>query len=252
MRVTFLGTGAAGGVPLYGCACPACRRAQAEPAFVRRPACVLIENGATRLLLDAGLMDLAERFPPASLSAILLTHYHPDHVQGLFHLRWGVGQAIPVFAPPDSAGCADLHKHPGVLSFQRAKKFVPLRLGSLTISPLPLIHSKPTWGYAVQNDEGERFAYLTDTLGLPDATERFLKTWGKFELALDCTFPPNSPPANHNDWHTALASINAVGPTRTWLTHIGHQFDHWLLQTAPAIPSGIRVARDGQVVMLGG
>jgi phosphoribosyl 1,2-cyclic phosphate phosphodiesterase len=36
----------------------------------------------------------------------LLTHYHLDHVQGLFPLRWGVGAPIPVYGPPDDAGCA--------------------------------------------------------------------------------------------------------------------------------------------------
>jgi ribonuclease BN (tRNA processing enzyme) len=32
---------------------------------------------------------------------VLLTHYHLDHVQGLFPLRWGVGAPIPVYGPPD-------------------------------------------------------------------------------------------------------------------------------------------------------
>ncbi len=53
---------------------------------------------------------------------MLLTHYHPDHVQGLFHLRWGCGESIPVYGPKDPQGCADLYRHPGVLDFQ-----VPLK-----------------------------------------------------------------------------------------------------------------------------
>lgn len=55
--------------------------------FRRRPSTTLVEAGATRILLDAGLTDLTERFPPGSLTAIVLTHFRPDHVQGLFHLR---------------------------------------------------------------------------------------------------------------------------------------------------------------------
>ncbi|MBT84636.1 MAG: phosphonate metabolism protein PhnP, partial [Sutterellaceae bacterium] len=37
MRITYLGTGAAGGVPRYGCNCAACERAENNRVFVRRP-----------------------------------------------------------------------------------------------------------------------------------------------------------------------------------------------------------------------
>jgi len=123
MRVTFLGTGAAGGVPLYGCECAACARGRQDPRYVRRPCCALVEHDGTRVLLDAGLTDLHERFAPGFLTAIVLTHFHPDHVQGLFHLRWGKANPIAVYGPPDTDGCADLFKHPGMLSFRTARKF---------------------------------------------------------------------------------------------------------------------------------
>ena len=252
MRISFLGTGAAGGVPLYGCACIACSRAQDQARYQRRPCSALIEHGDTRVLIDAGLMDLHERFAPGSLNAIVLTHFHPDHVQGLFHLRWGRGAAIPVHAPPDADGCADLYKHPGLLDFQRLAKFEPGRIGALTFTPLPLIHSKPTFGYAIEADDGTRFAYLTDTLGLPAATEVFLKSWQADGLALDCSFPPSQEPLRgHNDWTLALASIAAVAPKRTWLTHVGHALDAWVIATAPALPAQVTMALDGESVDLG-
>ncbi|HCW91503.1 MAG TPA: phosphonate metabolism protein PhnP, partial [Marinobacter sp.] len=37
MRVTFLGTGGAGGVPRFGCTCPACQRAKRNHRAGRRP-----------------------------------------------------------------------------------------------------------------------------------------------------------------------------------------------------------------------
>jgi phosphoribosyl 1,2-cyclic phosphate phosphodiesterase len=246
MRLTFLGTGDAGGVPLYGCDCAACARAQATPAFKRRQCSALVEDGSTRVLLDAGLMDLTERFPPASLSAIVLTHFHPDHVQGLFHLRWGRGAPIPVHAPPDSEGCADLHRNPGLLEFKRLAKFEPVSIGTLTITPLPLIHSKVTYGYAIESEDGARFAYLTDTAGLPPNTLEFLRTWQADEMAIDCSHPPRDQQSrNHNDWNQALALIDAVKPRRAWLTHIGHEVDQWLLLQPQLLPENIAVARDG-------
>ncbi len=251
MRVTFLGTGAAGGVPLYGCTCTACERAAVAPRHVRRPCSALIEHDGTRVLIDAGLMDLHERFAPGSLDAIVLTHFHPDHVQGLFHLRWGRGAPIAVYAPPDAEGCADLCKHPGLLDFRRLAKFEPQRIGGLSFSPLPLVHSKPTFGYAVQADDGTRFAYLTDTLGLPPLTEALLQAWQADGLAIDCSFPPqDDQPQGHNDWPMALAAIASVRPRRAWLTHIGHALDDWILRTAPALAANISVAQDGEQVEL--
>lgn len=252
MRVTFLGTGAAGGVPLYGCPCAACERARAQPEHGRRPCSALIESGDTRILIDAGLTDLHERFPPGSLSAIVLTHYHPDHVQGLFHLRWGKGVPISVFGPPDSQGCADLYKSPGLLRFQPQSKFEPFTVGTMQFTPLPLIHSKVTFGYAIEDSVGCRFAWLTDTLGLPPRTESFLKDWQADGLALDCTDPPRETPKNHNDWNAAQDVIAATAPKRAWMTHIGHALDAWRMQNAMALPEGIEVAADGEVIDLAG
>lgn len=252
MRVTLLGSAAAGGVPLYGCTCPACIRALSEPKARREPCSALIEASSTRILIDAGLTDLHQRFAPGSLDAILLTHYHADHVQGLFHLRWGVGEKIPVFGPPDPEGCADLYRNCGLLSFREVSRFAPFSLGELRITPLPLRHSRPTLGYAIAGPDDARFAYLTDTQGLPAQTLAYLKTWGKYRMALDCTYPPGAAPANHNDWTQALADVAASGAQSAWLTHLGHRLDAWLLAENPPLPGNVRVAADGETIDLAG
>lgn len=247
MRITFLGTGDAGGVPLYGCDCPACARARAVADFRRRPCTALVEAGDTRILLDAGLTDLTERFPPGSLTAIVLTHFHPDHVQGLFHLRWGVGPSIPVFAPPDTDGCADLYRNHGLLEFRRLAKFESIAIGDLTLTPLPLIHSKPSFGYAIDDGQSHRFAYLTDTAGLPPRTEAFLIDWMVADLAIDCTYPPSAGARNHNDLTQALSIIDRIKPKRAYLTHVGHAMDAWLLVNDTTLPPNVSAARDMQV-----
>ena len=246
MLLTLLGTGNAGQVPVYNCDCQACGRARLQPQHRRGPCSALLEWEGGRWLIDAGLTDLAERFPPGSLNGILQTHYHADHAQGLLHLRWGVNIRIPVLGPPDPAGLDDLYRHPGILDFSRTlAAFQPEDLGGCTVTPLPLQHSRPTFGYVFQRGN-KRCAYLTDTVGLPDDTAAWLGREPLDLLVLDCSFPPAaSAPRNHNDLTRALETVHSLPVRRTVLTHIGHELDAWLMQNENTLPDGVTLGHDG-------
>jgi phosphoribosyl 1,2-cyclic phosphate phosphodiesterase len=252
--MTFLGTGAAGGIPRYGCACPACIRALRDPTYSRKPCSALFTSGEHNLLMDAGVMDLHERFPSGQIQQIALTHFHPDHVQGLFHLRWGVGINIPVYCPPDSEGCADLYKHPGIFEYLPQSKFETFEIDGFLLTPLPLIHSKVTFGYGIESkaENSIKVCYLTDTVGLPARTLDFLQDWKPHGMVIDCTDPPmgknQSKSRNHNDWDQALSLIHAVNPENAWLTHLGHQCESWVMTEQPTLPEHVQVAEDGMVV----
>ena len=249
MRLTLLGTGDARQVPVYGCDCAACHAARHDERLRRRPCCALVEVGEQRWLIDSGLTDLTERFPPRSLSGILQTHYHADHAQGLLHLRWGQGLVIPVHGPADPEGLADLYKHPGILDFSRP--FMPFEsraLGDLQVTALPLLHSRPTLGYLLEGG-GRRIAYLTDTVDLPHDTQTFLQREALDVLILDCSMPPQPhAPRNHNDLTLALKTIDELKPGQAVLTHVGHTLDAWLMEHAEDLPEHVRVARDAMKV----
>jgi len=245
MRLTFLGTGAAGGVPLWGCGCTVCARARIDLDYVRRPNCAVLEAGEVSLLLDAGVMDISERFPAGELSAVLVTHFHADHVQGLFHLRWGMGE-LDVYAPHDSEGCADLYKYPGPLRFNHVSKFDVFEVGEVRITAVPLVHSKPTLGYCVEH-AGARLAYLSDCSALPPATAEFLKAWQPHTICLDCTYPPGTAaPRNHFDLSGAIELGNDHPGSDIVLMHIGHRLDEWLMTQQDTLPERMAVARDDE------
>ena len=100
LTITLTGTGGAQLVPTYGCDCAACQRARLQAQYRRRPCSGVVKFNNTVTLLDAGLPHLMDDWPAGSFQQFLLTHYHMDHVQGLFPLRWGVGATIPVYGPP--------------------------------------------------------------------------------------------------------------------------------------------------------
>ncbi|MGB4073982.1 phosphonate metabolism protein PhnP [Pseudomonas sp.] len=254
MRLTLLGSGDARQVPVYNCHCAACVSARENPARRRGPCCALIECGTQRWLIDSGLTDLCERFPPHGLSGILQTHYHADHAQGLLHLRWGQGLSIPVHGPDDPEGLADLYKHPGILDFsQPFAAFERRQLAELSVTALPLNHSKPTFGYLLEgptlDGKSRRIAYLTDTLGVPEASAEVLAQGPLDLLVLDCSSAPQPvAPRNHNDLTRALEVIARLQPAQAVLTHIGHGFDTWLLEHPDALPAGVSLACDGRVL----
>lgn len=249
-QLRFLGTGDARQVPVYGCQCRACERARQRPILRRKPCSALLEVGGFKLLIDAGRTDLCERFAPGELNGIILTHYHMDHVMGLFLLRWGANQTIPVYGPDDPQGCDDLYKHPGILDFRPPlKPFETTAIGPLEVTPLPLNHSKPTQGYVFRAG-GKSLAYLTDTVGLPEDTQTWLQRYRPDVMVLDCSMPPKpEPPRNHNDLNLALELARAIGAAQTYLTHIGHQLDDYWLEH-PRLPEGVYVAWDDAGVVL--
>lgn len=253
LSLTLLGTGAAGGVPLYGCHCSACEAATHDHNLERKPCSAMIEWGdeqnKKRLLIDAGIMDLHKRFSVGSYIGFLLTHFHVDHVQGLFHLRWGNGALIPVWCPNDPLGCADLLKHSGCLDFRSYLHHgVPFNVEGLKITPLSMQHSKPTFGYLFEFD-GNTVAYLTDTDGLPFETEQYLLLVNKLDaLVLDCSFPPALERGNHSDIDTAFDIYERLLPKQFIITHIGHELDCWLQDNQ--VPSSLVIGCDGHKVDL--
>ena len=243
-RLSLLGTGNAAGMPVYGCECAYCSASGQFPERKRQACSALLNIGKKQYLIDAGLVNLHEHFPAGSLHGILITHFHPDHVQGLFHLRWGKNLHIPVFIPPDSEGCADLFKHPGILAFRKQRKYQSFWIDDLKVTPLPLIHSKPTFGYLLECPEWS-IAYLTDTKGLPPSTECYLAERPLDCLIVDCSYPPGHEGKGHNNLDDVLAIQSQLLAKQVVLTHIGHDFDVWLSRHPDCLPDEFVVARDG-------
>jgi phosphoribosyl 1,2-cyclic phosphate phosphodiesterase len=151
---------------------------------------------------------------------------------------------LPVYCPPDSHGCDDLFKHPGILDFQAQKKFTTLQLEDLRITFLPLIHSKPTFGFLFQYQD-QAIAYLTDTKGLPPNTLAWLKRVPLDLMVIDTSYPPGTNAPGHNNLDETLAIQDELKPQRTILTHIGHDLDVWLREHV--LPESVMAAVDNHI-----
>lgn len=247
LKFSFLGTADSAQVPVYNCDCAACLRARQEKIYHRLPASALLETEQGAWLIDSGLMDLAQRFAPGTLQGVFQTHYHADHVQGLLHLRWGVNMRLPVYGPDDPEGFADLFKHPGILDFSNPfSAFETRQMPGFTVTALPLIHSKMTYGYVFVSEQGKSIAYLTDTVGLSVRVTEYLCLLKLDVMVIDCSHPPQETPRrNHNDLNLVFALQEKIQAKKVILTHISHDFDCWLMQFGSRLPSNYLVAQDG-------
>lgn len=126
---------------------------------------LLVESGATRLLLDCGfgLRETALRLgrlgvEPAGLTGLLVTHEHGDHVGGVF--RFARRHRIPVWitygtlmACAGAAAGADCR----IIDSQ-----APFAVGDLEIFPYPVPHDAREPVQYVFSDGSRRLGVLTD------------------------------------------------------------------------------------------
>lgn len=91
IQVSFLGTGAAEGIPAMGCKCPNCTMARKEGGkSIRRRSCLLFTIDGFRLLCEAPpeINNILNFYEIDSLDALLLTHDHFDHSGGIIEFEY--------------------------------------------------------------------------------------------------------------------------------------------------------------------
>jgi ribonuclease BN (tRNA processing enzyme) len=139
----------------------------------------LVETSSTKVLFDCGhgvLANLGKVTDPASVDAIFVTHYHPDHYVDLYGLQSmlryapeGPRPAIDVHLPPgleDRMMCLLSERGCGALSdafnFIVLKAGEPVVVGDITITALPVDHTVESYALRAEAD-GVLLAYTADS-----------------------------------------------------------------------------------------
>lgn len=259
LRVTLLGCGGSGGVPLLGGgdeggewgACD-----PAEPRNHRSRTSALVEGSrGGRLLIDAG-PDLRRQLlmaRAARLDAVLFTHGHADHIMGIDDLRQVnrvTGRALDAFGTrttlqklDDRFDYAFIGPTPPFF-FRPALEPRRVEFGEhVEIADLRLEVFRQDHG--VMDSLGVRigrFAYSTDVVALPEESLPALEgldTWvvGCFQ---------RGPHKVHANLRQVLEWVERLRPRRTVLTHMGVSMDYRSLLRE--LPAGIEPGFDGMVL----
>lgn len=266
MKVTVLGCGGSGGVPLLGDDWGSCN--PANPRNRRRRVSVLVETGGRTILIDAS-PDLREQLLDAKVAhvdAVLFTHDHADHTHGIDDLRFlrRARGAPPLDAWGTPATLATLTARFGYIFRQNEqgsgtlyRPFLAARafegrfaVGGVPVVPFEQDHGlgTVTTGFRVGGTAGPDgrmrggMAYSTDAVELSEAA---LDELHDLDLwIVDCLrFEPHP---THAHFDKAIAWIELLKPRHAVLTHLNHMTDYD--EVARRCPPGVEPAYDGLVV----
>ena len=123
--------------------------------------CYLVEDGKSRLLLDAGIrysQILAGcDFNMDEIWGCLVTHIHKDHSKAVEEL---IRRGIKVYGPLKMAVQIE-----NVKPLRALKK---VSFGTFTVTPFMADHDVACYGYHIESvATGEKLVYLTDTARIP-------------------------------------------------------------------------------------
>lgn len=118
--------------------------------------CYLIDNGETKLLLDAGIpfnqIQIGCDFRVSDISGCLVSHRHGDHAKAIKDL---LKRGINVYGPKD---LQNINPQISVL-----KPLIKYNIGSFMIVPFELTHDVECYGYQINSIGKQKLVYITDT-----------------------------------------------------------------------------------------
>lgn len=271
MKLKYLGTAAAEGIPAIFCNCPVCVHAWERGGRNVRTRSGALIDGRIKLDFppDTYAHMLRYRIPLYKIQSLLVTHSHADHFacdELLYRHGWFAN--LPGDTPPLTVyGNAvvgqklnglyrSLKDLEGRVEFRRLTALETLDVEGYAVTPLPARHmigeGEDCFIYHVER-EGRRLLYAHDTGDFPEETWRWLEGRNIHLASLDCTYGGR----DYSDGHMGLPanlqvrdrmlSIGAADAQTVFAAnHFSHNggASHEALE-ALAGPEGIRVAYDG-------
>ncbi len=249
MKIHYLGTGAAEGVPAVFCNCENCKIARERGGRNIRTRSQVIIDGTLGIDFppDAYLHSL-NGADLSKLSHLIVTHSHMDHFYAHdFILRgykyawditspklciYGNGEVLKVYEE-----CTKREMKAVVgenISLNYIPLYTPTKVGSYTVTALRAQHSVSETAYVyLIEDEKTAYLHLTDTGMLYGDVYEFLKGYGKRinAVCFDCTFVnfTKGEVGRHmgiEDNMAVKAELEKIGvcdkDTKYFITHFSH------------------------------
>jgi phosphoribosyl 1,2-cyclic phosphate phosphodiesterase len=248
LRLIVLGVGSSAGTPVIGCDCSTCKSANPRNNRTRSSCAIETDTGEV-ILIDTGpdlrLQALRENI--RRVDAVLYTHVHADHLNGIDDLRAFCQRQkmqIPLYGNTHTIDNISTRfgyalRDPGanwdmpVLKAEAVN--CPFSVCDELVVPISVKHGRSIiLGWRIRN-----FAYLTDISEIPPESLDLLH--GLDVLLLDCL--RYKPHHTHINVEQSIMYAGLIGARQTYLIHMTHEIDYDELQEK--LPPGINVGFDG-------
>lgn len=225
-----------------------------------------VETGGVSILLDCSASSVARMaelgLDWAGLDAIWISHFHLDHIGGLFPFLFATKYApetqsrtkpLVVFGPK---GLRDLFgKIDGSNNYRLLNQPFPVILTEVdpleefefapgvTGVGLDTPHTPESLAILITDPSGKSLVYSSDT-GFTKALAAFARNVDLF--VLECSFVKDKPVDSHLELEEAKYLIRHARPKRAMLTHFYPEWDE--VDFAEAVGEEVLEAKDGLVI----
>ena len=248
LRITFLGTGTSGGVPMIACSCYVCTSTNEKDKRLRSS--ILVQSKTTSLIIDTtpDFRTQMLRENVKKLDAVVFTHPHKDHIAGLDDIRaynFFQHKAMDVYANELTQEALQREfyyiftkeKYPGIpdvnLHTINNKPFV---VGDIPVIPILVYHlNMPVLGFRFG-----KFTYITDANRISDEEKEKIR--GSEILVVNALRKKEH--ISHFNLQEAVDLVEELKIPKAYFTHISHQLGlHNEINNELA--PGIQLAWDG-------
>lgn len=254
MRLTILGGSAAGTNTGQGCSG------------------YLVESAAASVVLDLGpgtLQELRKHANFRTLTAIVISHMHVDHIADLLALRFALAYnpvsppaPVPLWLPPGGhvlltalAAVFGDNNNPAMFfgTVFTVREYDPsdgLELGDLRLSFTPTVHFVPCWAIRVAAP-GSSAGDLTYTADTGPAADLTTFAFGSHLLVAEATHVDTPTTADDDRGHLSAAEAGRLATSIhaevLVLTHLWEEFgfESYRARAAAAFTGRLEIARPG-------
>ncbi len=195
---------------------------------------MLVESEATLLMVDCGLtlkstearLSALGRHP-RDVTALLVTHEHSDHIQGV--ARFAARYGTPVWMTPGTAVSGAVRKLTRINTFNCHGR---LEIGSIDVRPFPVPHDAREPAQFVFEAHGKKLGVLTDTGHITSHIKSRLEHCDA--IALECNHDLNTlynssyPEALKARVASSIGHLNN-GQAAALLDEVGHPELQWVV-----------------------
>jgi len=144
--------------------------------------CTLVATEKTRLLIDAGL-SCRETYTrlatisesPEGLSAVVISHEHTDHINGLRVLALNGNLPVYISRPTCEVVCRDEEMRKKLPAFQYFAPSEKFTIGDIEVTPFPVPHDATDPVAFTLDAQGIRISVVTDLGYVPEIVKQRVK-----------------------------------------------------------------------------